>query len=59
MTTEQSKFVKRGDNATVLNVWDDDIKVVLSNIKTDSQNPNAGKILVFNVTGSNIEMVLH
>ena len=55
VTTEQSKFVKRGDNATVLNVWDDDIKVVLSNIKTDSQNPNAGKILVFNVTGSNIE----
>lgn len=55
VTTEQSKFVKRGDNATVLNVWDDDIKVVLSNIKTDAQNPNAGKILVFNVTGSNIE----
>lgn len=55
VTTEQSKFVKRGDNATVLNIWDDDIKVVLSNIKTDSQNPNAGKILVFNVTGSNIE----
>ncbi len=55
VTTEQSKLVKRGDNATVLNMWDDDIKVVLANIKTDPQNPNAGKTLVFNVSGSNIE----
>lgn len=55
VTMEQSKFVKLGDNATVLNVWDDDIKVVLSRIKTDSKNPGAGKTLVFNVTGKNIE----
>ena len=55
VTMEQSKLVKRGDNATVLNVWDDDIKVVLSEIKTDAQNPSAGKTLIFNVSGSNIE----
>ncbi len=55
VTMEQSKLVKRGDNATVLNMWDDDIKVILANIKTDPQNPNAGKTLVFNVSGSNIE----
>ncbi len=55
VTMEQSKLVKRGDNATVLNMWDDDIKVILANIKTDPQNPNAGKTLVFNVSGSNIQ----
>lgn len=55
VTMEQSKLVKRGDNATVLNMWDDDIKVILANIKTDPQNPNAGKTLVFNVSGKNIQ----
>lgn len=55
VTMEQSKLVKRGDNATVLNMWDDDIKVILANIKTDPQNPSAGKTLVFNVSGSNIQ----
>lgn len=55
VTTEQSKLVKRGDNATVLNIWDDDVKVILANIKSDQQNPNAGKTLVFNVTGKSIE----
>lgn len=55
VTMEQSKFVKLGDNATVLNIWDDDIKVVLSKIKTDAKNPGAGKTLVFNVKGKNIE----
>lgn len=55
VTMEQSKLVKRGDNATVLNILDDDIKVILSNIKTDSQNPSAGRTLVFNISGGNIE----
>lgn len=55
VTMEQSKLVKRGDNATVLNMWDDDIKVILANIKTDPQNPSAGKTLVFNVSGKNIQ----
>lgn len=55
VTIEQSKLVKRGDNATVLNIFDDDMKVILSNIKTDSQNPSAGRTLVFNISGGNIE----
>ena len=55
VTMEQSKLVKRGDNATVLNILDDDLKVILSNIKTDSQNPSAGRTLVFNISGGNIE----
>ena len=55
VTMEQSKLVKRGDNATVLNILDDDIKVILSNIKTDTQNPSAGKTLVFNISGGDIE----
>lgn len=52
VTLEQSKMVKRGDHASVLNVWDDDIKAVLSEIKTDAQNPNAGRTLVFDVSGN-------
>lgn len=52
VTIEQSKLVKRGDHASVLNIWDDDMKVVLSEIRTDSENSNAGRTLVFDVSGN-------
>lgn len=51
VTMEQSKQVKRGDNASVLNIWDDNVKAVLSEIKTDPNNPNAGRTLVFDISG--------
>lgn len=52
VTMDQSKQVKRGDHASILNIWDDDVKAVLSEIKTDAQNPNAGRTLVFDVSGN-------
>lgn len=51
VTIDQSKMVKRGDNASVLNIWDDSIKAVLSEIKTDTENPNSGRTLVFDISG--------
>lgn len=51
VTMDQSKQVKRGDNASVLNIWDGDVKAILSEIKTDPSNPNAGRTLVFDVSG--------
>lgn len=51
ITNEQSKLVKKGDHAEVLNIWDE-VKAVLAEIKTDPKNPSAGKTLVFNVSGA-------
>lgn len=50
VSNEQSRYVKVGDVAKVLNYWGD-IKVQLSAIKTDRNNPTSGKILEFDVNG--------
>lgn len=50
VTNEQSRYVRVGDVAKVLNYWGD-ITVQLSAIKTDRNNPTGGKILEFDVSG--------
>lgn len=52
VTSEQSKKVKKGDVAEILNIWDDSVSAVLSAIKNDTQNASSNnKILEFDVTG--------
>ncbi len=50
VSDEQSRYVKIGDIAKVLNYWGD-INVQLSAIKTDRNNPTGGKVLEFDVSG--------
>ena len=52
VTKEQAAKVKTGDEAQISNMWYyGDVKVVLSSIKSDPQQPGKNKILVFDVTG--------
>lgn len=56
VTTEQSRQVKEGTAAEVLNVWDSDVKAVLSKIKNDTESGGKNKTLVFQVSGTNISL---
>ena len=53
VTNEQAKKVKMGDVADLQNAWYyEDVKVTLSKIKPDTEDPGKKKMLVFNVEGS-------
>lgn len=55
VTTDQAKKVNIGDVAEVVNSWRyDDMQIVLSSIRPDTNNPGQNRILVFNVSGDNI-----
>lgn len=52
---DQAKKVKVGDKAEITSwYWGNDFSATLSEIKTDTANPQTQKILVFSVTGSDI-----
>ncbi len=52
VTKEQAQRLSKGDVADVQNAWYySDVSVVLTQIKTDRNNPSTNKILVFNVEG--------
>ena len=51
VTTEQSKKVKIGDKAELLNYWGGDVDAVLESFANDPSNPGKGKLLVFRLTG--------
>lgn len=52
VTNDQAKRLSVGDRAELINSWRyDDVEVVLSNIKPDTQNPNQNKLLTFDITG--------
>ncbi len=52
---DQAKKVKIGDKAEITSwYWGDDFSATLSEIKTDTSNPQTQKTLVFNITGSDI-----
>ena len=56
VTNEQAKKVQIGDMADLQNSWYyEDARVMLSAIKTDTENPGTKKLLVFDVTGSTIQ----
>lgn len=53
--TEQAKKVKVGDKAEITSwYWGGDFSAVLQEIRPDTSNPQSQKILVFNVSGSDI-----
>lgn len=52
---DQAKKVKVGDKAEITSwYWGDSFSATLSEVKTDTANPQTQKTLVFNVTGSDI-----
>lgn len=56
VSTEQSKRVKIGDSADVTtSFWGTSMSAVLSGIKTDPDNPGTNKLLVFNISGDEVE----
>lgn len=53
VTNDQAAKVKVGDPAQIQNSWYyEDVKVTLSKIKPDTENPGKKKLLEFNVEGS-------
>lgn len=54
VTKEQSKLVKKGQTAEILNLWGTDMEVTLQDIKPDLENPNQNMMLVFQVMGDDV-----
>lgn len=56
VTTEQAKRVKTGMEAEVSNYyWGAEIKATLTGIKNDPSNPSTSKLLVFTLSGEDLE----
>ncbi|MBO4337649.1 MAG: efflux RND transporter periplasmic adaptor subunit [Lachnospiraceae bacterium] len=54
VTNEQSKLVHPGQEASIMNIWGDDINATLNAIKPDLEKPNTNKVLVFSITGDDV-----
>ena len=52
ITKAQSKLIHVGDEASVENVWDEDLTASVKNIKADPENPNQNMIATFEVKGN-------
>ncbi|MCM1179676.1 MAG: HlyD family efflux transporter periplasmic adaptor subunit [Clostridium sp.] len=52
VTKPQAKLVRAGDEATVENVWDDDIEATVKSIKASPDNPNQNMLITFEVKGN-------
>ncbi len=52
ITKNKSKLIKVGDEATVENVWDEDLTAEVKSIKADPENPNRNVIVAFEVKGN-------
>ncbi|MDE6625775.1 MAG: HlyD family efflux transporter periplasmic adaptor subunit [Lachnospiraceae bacterium] len=52
VTKEQAKLIKTDDEATIENVWDNDLKATVKSIKADPENPNQNMIVTFEVKGN-------
>lgn len=51
VTKEQSKLIKTDDEATIENLWNDDVTASVKSIKVDPENPNQNRIVTFEVKG--------
>ena len=54
VTKEQSKLVRKDQQAEILNLWGTDMEVTLTDIKPDLDNPNQNMILKFSVKGEDV-----
>lgn len=52
ITKAQSKLIQIGNEATVENVWDEDLTAEVKSIKADVENPNQNMIVTFEVKGN-------
>lgn len=52
VTKAQAKLVRAGDEATVENVWDEDIEATVKSIKASPDNPNQNMMITFEVKGN-------
>lgn len=51
ITKAQSKLVRVGDEATIENIWGEDVTAAVKSVKADPENPNQNMILAFEVKG--------
>lgn len=52
ITKEQSKLIHVGNEASVDNVWDEDLTATVKNIKADPEKPNQNMLVTFEVKGN-------
>lgn len=52
ISKNQSKLIKVGDEATVENIWEEDVSAAVKSIKADPENPNQNMIVAFEVKGN-------
>ncbi|MCM1158594.1 MAG: HlyD family efflux transporter periplasmic adaptor subunit [Bacteroidales bacterium] len=52
VTKAQAKLIRTGNEATVENVWDDDLTATVKSVKADPENPNQNMIVTFEVKGN-------
>lgn len=52
VTNAQAKLIKTEDEATVENIWDEDLTATVKSIKADPENPNQSMIVTFEVKGA-------
>ncbi len=55
VTNEQARQVKIGDTASISNYWYGDLTATLENIANDPQNLGKGKLLIFRLSGDDVE----
>lgn len=52
VTKAQAKLIRTGDEATVENIWDDDVTASVKSIKASPDNPNQNMVVTFEVKGN-------
>jgi len=52
VTKAQAKLIRTGDEATVENVWDEEIEATVKSIKASPDNPNQNMMVTFEVKGN-------
>jgi multidrug efflux pump subunit AcrA (membrane-fusion protein) len=52
VTKAQAKLLHTGDEATVENIWDDDVEASVKSIKASADNPNQNMTVTFEVKGN-------
>ncbi len=52
VTKAQANLVRTGNEATIENIWDDDVSATVKSIKADPENPNQNMLITFEVKGN-------
>lgn len=52
VTKAQANLIRVGNEATIENIWDDDVSATVKSIKADPENPNQNMMITFEVKGN-------